>query len=144
MKKNKWFLLLIFAILLIIITWLVREGNNKNTFFYIGRGDKWMAICTYSVIDNIYYRTIHFQYLLDEQISADEIERLREEIGEINFTLDGELTRVESIRPLELEPYLSYTMSSYLKEIKYWEERKIKVEIKWKDNTDNFEMMPFK
>lgn len=144
MKKNKWLLLIVFAILLIIITWLVREGNNKNTFFYIGYGKEWMATCTYSLVDNIYYRTISFQYLLDEQISADEIERLREEIGEINFTLDGELTRVESIRPLELEPYLSNTISDYLKEVKYWEERKIKVEIKWKDNTDNFEMVPLK
>lgn len=144
MKINKRLFILIIPISLIIITWLVREGNDKNTFFYIGNGDKWMAICTYSLIDNIYYRTIRFQYLLDEQISADEIERLREEIGEINFYLDGELTRMESIRPLKLEPYLSYTISEYFKGIEYSEERKIKVEIKWKDNTDIFEMETYK
>lgn len=60
----------------------------------------------------------------------------------MELTLDGELTRIESATPKKLEPYLSYTLSDYLKaDFKYTDEWKIKVKIEWKDNTESFDMM---
>lgn len=139
MKNKKKFLIIsVIMILLFVVIWKLRESNYKDTYFYYGQGDTWMATYTVSEINSTYYETIYIQYLYDSDISERQLEKISKEIGAIEYRLIGNSQEISSAFPQELNVYLNYQHAKFIKvDQEYKTERTMNITINWQDKEEN-------
>lgn len=109
------------------------KGENKDTYFYTGQGNSWLA--AYSVIKakSSFYDSLSIQYLFDEN-SKDETEK----IGPIEYKLVGKQISLKSTYPQELQGVANFHVGSRMNanifRISYDDE--MELTIKWQGKSE--------
>lgn len=75
------------------------SAENKDTYFYSGQSDSWLATYSVAKAKSSSYNTLTIQYLFDEEISQSE----EGKIGPIEYQLVTDSMKMESSSPQELQ-----------------------------------------
>jgi len=109
------------------------EAEMKDTYFYSGQSGSWLATYSVSQIISMYYNSLTIQYLFD-----DESIRNPEEIGPIEYKLDGGSWELSGSSPQGLQGVGSVNTGSIVNAdmFEFNVRKKLSLTVKWKDNVE--------
>ncbi|MDF2539317.1 MAG: hypothetical protein K0S76_2338 [Herbinix sp.] len=115
--------------MLMLMLFTVSCSKKKETYYYIGKGDYWLATYSITEVNHTYYDSLVIQYL----VFRDETNE--ERIGPIEFVLKGNAMELSSTDPQDLKGVASlHTSAAYNAEvIKIKFEKSLILTVTWKD-----------
>lgn len=84
------------------------SAESKDTYFYSGQSDSWLATYSVAKAKSSYYNTLTIQYLFDKAKNQSE----EGKIGPIEYQLDTGSIKIESSSPQELQGVGSFHTGS--------------------------------
>ena len=125
-------------ILLFVIMLLSGCSKEKNTYYYIGQSDSWIATFSMIKVDSCFYNSVTIQSIID----TSHTEKIKI-LGPIEYQLNSTSMKIESSYPQELQGVGSFLTSNIMNadsfDITF--DKEIDWSIQWNDKEENIKLI---
>lgn len=126
--------ILCFLIVVVLLSLTGCSKENKNTYFYFGQNDTWIATYSITKAKASYYDSLSIQYLFDINESKSQTQK----IGPIEYLLKGNSMKEQSSYPQELQGIGNFhtgcRMNADITKIKF--DKDIELTVKWQGRSE--------
>lgn len=111
--------------------------ENKDTHFYFGQSNSWLAVYTITKVKSSYYDSLSIQYIFDDNNNNQ-----TEKIGPIEYELTGNSMKIGSSSPQELQGTANFHTGSRMNvnNVKVTFDKEIILTVKWQDKSETLKL----
>lgn len=123
-----------FLIVVVLLSLTGCSNENKDTYFYFGQSNTWIATYSITKAKASYYDSLSIQYLFDNNESKSQTKK----IGPIEYQLNGNSMKEQSSSPQELQGigyfHTGCRMNADITKIKF--DKDIELTVKWQGKNE--------
>ncbi len=133
--------LFLFAFVIVMLLFILTGCSNKkvtedkNTYFYLGQSNSWLVTYSITKVESTYYDSLFIQYIFEDNSP-------RKKIGPIEYQLNGNSMKTESLYPQDLQGVGYFHTGSIMNAdvIKITFDKEMDLSIHWQDNKESIKL----